>query len=90
MTPTTASVIYPELPDPLTPGDLQQLFSPSFDERQWAPTVVRATASQVAILVQLKIFQSRGSTPEPSEFPASARQFLDALGKASKHFFHVL
>ena len=46
MAPTPASVIYPELPDPLTPGDLQQLFSPSFDERQWAPTVVRATASR--------------------------------------------
>lgn len=39
MKPTTARVIYPELPDPLTPGDLQQLFSPSFDECQWAPTV---------------------------------------------------
>ena len=53
MTPIPASVIYPELPDPLTPGDLQQLFSPSFDERQWAPTVVRAADSQVALLVQL-------------------------------------
>ena len=52
MTPIPASVIYPELPDPLTPGDLQQLFSPSFDERQWAPTVVRAAESQVALLVQ--------------------------------------
>ena len=38
MTPSAARVIYPELPDPLTPGDLQQLFSPSFDERKWAPT----------------------------------------------------
>ncbi len=28
MTPIPASVIYPELPDPLTTGDLQQLFSP--------------------------------------------------------------
>ena len=69
MTPTTASVIYPELPDPLTPGDLQQLFSPSFDERQWAPTVVRATASQVALLVQLKIFQSIGRFRPPAEIP---------------------
>jgi len=33
MTPTPRRVIYPELPDPLTPGDLQQLFSPSFDEQ---------------------------------------------------------
>ena len=45
MTPISTSVIYPELPDPLTPGDLQQLFSPSFDERQWAPTVVRLFSS---------------------------------------------
>jgi ferredoxin--NADP+ reductase len=32
MTPTADRVIYPELPDPLTPGDLQQLFSPSTSE----------------------------------------------------------
>jgi len=69
MAPTPASVIYPELPDPLTPGDLQQLFSPSFDERQWAPTVVRATASQVALVVQLKIFQSIGRFRPPAEIP---------------------
>ena len=41
MTTTSARVIYPELPDPLTPSDLQQLFSPSFDERQWALIVAR-------------------------------------------------
>ncbi len=34
--------------------------------------------------------RSWGSTPKPSEFPVSAGQFLDALGKASKRFFHVL
>ena len=60
MTSTPTRVIYPELPDPLTPGDLQQLFSPSFDERQWAPTVARTAESQVALLVQLKIFQTLG------------------------------
>lgn len=70
MTPTSARVIYPELPDPLTPGDLQQLFSPSFDERQWAPTVVRAAASQVALLVHLKIFQSIGRFRPAAEIPA--------------------
>ena len=72
MTPTTARVIYPELPDPLTPGDLQQLFSPSFDERQWAPTVVRTGASQVALLVQLKIFQTIGRFRLPAEIPLAA------------------
>ena len=60
MTPTATRVIYPELPDPLTPGDLQQLFSPSFDERKWAPTVTRTPETQVALLVQLKIFQTIG------------------------------
>jgi hypothetical protein len=41
MTSTPSRVIYPELPDPLTPGDLQQLFSPSLDERAYdvAPVV---------------------------------------------------
>jgi hypothetical protein len=72
MTPTTARVIYPELPDPLTPGDLQQLFSPSFEERQWAPTVVRTGASQVALLVQLKIFQTIGRFRLPTEIPLAA------------------
>lgn len=60
MTPTAARVIYPELPDPLTPVELQQLFSPSFDERKWAPTVTRTPEAQVALLVQLKIFQTIG------------------------------
>ena len=44
MTLTTARVIYPELLDPLTPGDLQQLFNPSFDERKWAPSVARTVS----------------------------------------------
>ena len=47
MTPPPTHVIYPELPDPLTPSDLQQLFNPSFDERNWAPTVTRTVESQV-------------------------------------------
>ena len=72
MTSTPARVIYPELPDPLTPGDLQQLFSPSFDERQWAPTVARTTESQVALLVQLKIFQTVGRFRSATEIPPSA------------------
>ena len=69
MTPTAARVIYPELPDPLTPGDLQQLFSPSFDERQWAPTVARTAVSQVALLVQLKIFQTIGRFRRAADVP---------------------
>ncbi len=72
MTPTRASVIYPELPDPLTPSDLQQLFSPSFDERKWAPTVTRTVESQVALLVQLKIFQTTGRFQRVADVPPAA------------------
>ena len=71
MTSTPARIIYPELPDPLTPGDLQQLFSPSFDERKWAPTVARTAESQVALLVQLKIFQTIGRFRSAADIPLS-------------------
>lgn len=76
MTPTAARVIYPELPDPLTPGDLQQLFNPSFDERQWAPTVARTIASQVALLVQLKIFQTIGCFRRTADIPPAAIEYV--------------
>jgi hypothetical protein len=56
----TARVIYPELPDPLTSEDLHRLFSPSCDDRTWAPTVGRTPPSQVGLLVQLKVFQTIG------------------------------
>ena len=72
MTPTAARVIYPELPDPLTPRDLQHLFSQSFDERQWAPTVTRTIKSQVALLVQLKIFQTIGRFLRADDIPPAA------------------
>ena len=76
MTPTPARVIYPELPDPLTPGDLQQLFNPSFDERKWAPTVARTPASQVALLVHLKIFQTIGRFQLAADVPKVAIEYV--------------
>jgi len=79
MTPTAAHVIYPELPDPLTPGDLQQFFSPSFDECQWAPTVARISASQVALLVQLKIFQTIGRFRRAADVPPAELALTAAL-----------
>ena len=75
-TTTSARVIYPELPDPLTPSDLQQLFNPSFDERQWAPTIARTAESQVALLVQLKIFQTIGRFRSGSNIPLSAIEYV--------------
>ena len=65
----TARVIYPELPDPLSPDDMHRLFTPSFDERKWAPTVARTLTSQVALLVQLMIFQTIGRFRRASDIP---------------------
>src|ERR1017187_5252920 len=58
--PGSSRLIYPQLPDPLTPADLHRLFSPSYDERAWASTIARTLYSQVALLVQLKMFQTIG------------------------------
>lgn len=68
----TARVIYPEFPDPLTPEDVHRLFSPSFDERKWATTVARTPASQVGLLVQLKVFQTIGRFRGVQDIPAIA------------------
>jgi TnpA family transposase len=69
MPSTAARVIYPELPDPLTPGDVQRLFSPSYSERGWAPTIARRPESQVALLVHLKIFQTIGRFLPAAQIP---------------------
>lgn len=76
MTPTAARVIYPELPNPLTPDDLHQLFRPSFDERKWAPTIARIPKSQVALLVQLKIFQTIGRFLGAADIPIGAIDYV--------------
>ena len=67
--PGSSRLIYPELPEPLTPADLHRLFSPSFDERGWAPTIARTPYSQVALLVQLKMFQSIGRFRRAEDIP---------------------
>jgi hypothetical protein len=46
-----ARLMYPELPEPLTPADLHRLFTPNHAERQWAPTIARTPSSQLALLV---------------------------------------
>ncbi len=74
--PGTARVIYPELPDPLTPEDLHRLFRPSLDERNWAPTVARTPASQVGLLVQLKVFQTIGRFRRVSDIPAFVFEYV--------------
>lgn len=69
MPSTAARVNYPELPDPLTPGDVQRLFSPSYSERGWAPTIARRPESQVVLLVHLKIFQTIGRFLPATQIP---------------------
>lgn len=76
MTPTAARVVYPEPPKPLTPGDLHQLFRPSYDERKWAPTIARIPSSEVALLVQLKIFQSIGRFLGAADIPPAAIEYV--------------
>jgi hypothetical protein len=83
-------VIYPELPDPLTPEDLHRLFSPSLDERKWVPTVARTPASQVGLLVQLKVSQTIGRFRRVTDIPAIvfehvARQLGVESGPAYVH-----
>ena len=76
MTTTSASVIYPALPDPLTTGDLQELFNPSFDERKWARGVARTPETQVALLVHLKIFQTIGRFMSVGDVPLAGVEYV--------------
>jgi len=64
-----ARLMYPELPEPLTDADLHRLFTPSYQERKWAPTIARTAASQVALLVQLKLLQTIGRFRRAEEIP---------------------
>jgi uncharacterized protein DUF4158 len=64
-------LIYPELPTGLTPEDLRRLFNPSYSERQWAKTIARTPASQVALLVQLMVFQTLGRLRRLEQIPAA-------------------
>jgi len=64
--------IYPKLAQRLTSADLRRLFRPSYEERRWVPTIARTPSSQVALLVQLKIFQAVGRFLPAEEIPQAA------------------
>jgi hypothetical protein len=64
--------IYPKLAQRMTSADLYRLFRPSYEERRWVPTVARTPSSQVALLVQLKIFQAVGRFLPVEEIPQAA------------------
>ena len=85
MPSTTVRLIYPQLPDPLTLGDRQRLFAPSCIESDWALTVARTPAAQVALLVQLKVFQIIGRFLSPDEIPlAVIERVARRLGVAAE------
>jgi len=68
----TRAFCNPALPEVLNAADLHRLYSPSYDERQWAPTVARTLTSQVALLVQLKTFQAVGRFLPMADIPTVA------------------
>jgi hypothetical protein len=73
ITPQAASRhIYPKLAQRMTSADLHRLFRPSYEERRWVPTVARTPSSQLALLVQLKIFQAVGRFLPVEEIPQAA------------------
>jgi TnpA family transposase len=63
-------LIYPMLAQRLTPTELHRIFGPSYQERQWASSITRTPSSQVALLVQLKVFQVVGRFLSIKEIPA--------------------
>ena len=69
-------LLYPALPGVLSAADLHRLYSPSYDERQWAPLVARTLRSQVALLVQLKTFQSVGRFLSMADIPLAAAEHI--------------
>lgn len=73
---TGSRLLYPELPVPLTPADLQRLFTPGYEDRQWARTLARTGHSQVDALVHLKIFQSLGRFLAEEDIPTTIREYI--------------
>src|SRR6266436_9357763 len=67
---TMTRLLYPKLAQRLSTEDLHRIFGPTYKERQWAPTVARSPSSQVALLVQLKIFQAVGRFLPMKDVPA--------------------
>jgi hypothetical protein len=69
-------LLYPALPEVPNEADLHRLYSPSYHERQWAPTVARTSHSQVALLVQLKTFEAVGRFLPMADIPTAAAYYI--------------
>jgi TnpA family transposase len=82
-------LIYPKLALYLTPADLHRLFGPNYQERQWVPTIARTPSSQVALLVQLKIFQAVGRFLPVEEIPEAAIEHVARALGADEEIRHL-
>ena len=73
---TMTRLLYPKLAQRLTAADLHRIFGPTYKEREWAPTVARSPSSQVALLVQLRVFQAVGRFLPMKDVPASGIEYV--------------
>jgi hypothetical protein len=65
-------IVYPKLFATLTEADLVSQFRLAPKERTWAGTAARRGPSMVALLTQLKVFQSIGHFLPLAQIPATA------------------
>jgi hypothetical protein len=69
-------LLYPKLAQRLTAADLHRIFGPTYKEREWAPTVARSPSSQLALVVQLRVFQAVGRFLPMKDVPASGIEYV--------------
>lgn len=62
-------IAYPILPNPLTPRDLKQLFTPWRDEIEWAFNATSTEETRLGLLTLLKVFETLGRFIPPNEIP---------------------
>ena len=69
-------IVYPKLFATLTEADLVSQFRLAPEERAWAGTAARRGPSMVALLTQLKVFQSIGHFLPLAQIPATALSYI--------------
>lgn len=74
--PRPSLLAYPELPDPLTPAAIRQLFIPKPDELRWVRQASHSPASRLGLLCWLKTFPVLGRFAPPEDIPAPIVAYL--------------
>lgn len=69
-------LLYPKLAQRLPAADLHRIFGPTYKEREWAPTVARSPSSQVALVVQLRVFRAVGRFLPLKDVPTSGIEYV--------------